>query len=325
MNDTFWKSLRSSRNHQLSRWCACALVLYSIHCAVTLPAWAAAIAVPNGSFESPAVPPVSPYASPEIDYWQKSPQPAWYDPSQNANTPWAYLMGEFYNVPFPGQFIDNCDGTQAMFLFALPEAAVFQDYSSVYGTNDVASHAFNARFNTGSSYDLTVGVLGGGGGMKPGVTLQLQLYYRDGSSNMVVVGSTSITNSAELFPTNTHFVDFSVHVPQVKPSDPWAGQNIGIQLASTVDFTLAGGYWDLDNVRLVESGTPLLTISGVTNGVFSVNVQSGAGARFQIETATNLATSATWSSLGVFTNGSGVISLQENATNSVRFYRAHQL
>jgi hypothetical protein len=234
-------------------------------------------------------------------------------------------MGEFYNVQFPGQFIDNCDGSQAVFLFALPEAAVFQDYSSVYGTNVVASHAFNAKFNAGSSYDLTVGVIGGGGGMKAGVTLQLQLYYRDASSNMVVVASTSITNSAEIFPTNTHFVDFSAHVTQVKVSDPWAGQNIGIQLASTVDFTLAGGYWDLDNVRLVESGTPVLTVSGVTNGIFSFSVQSGAGARFEIEAATNLAASATWSSLGVFTNAGGVISLQENATNSARFYRAHQL
>lgn len=102
--------------------------------------------VPNNSFESPVVPPVSPYAAPDVDSWQKSAQPAWYDPAQNSDTPWIDLMGEFYNVPFPAQFIDNCDGNQAAFLFALPEAALFQDYDTVSGTNTTPSHAFNATF-----------------------------------------------------------------------------------------------------------------------------------------------------------------------------------
>src|SRR4029079_9939834 len=115
-------------------WCFCSLALALI-IEPSATCRAAAIPVPNGSFESPSVPAVSPYAAPDIDNWQKSPQPAWYDPAQNSNTPWTYLMGEFYNVAFPGQFIENCDGTQAAFLFALPEAALFQDYGSIYGTN----------------------------------------------------------------------------------------------------------------------------------------------------------------------------------------------
>ena len=60
--------------------------------------------------------------------------------------------------------------------------------------------------------------------MKDGVTLQLSLYYRDAASNMVTVAATTITNSAQLFPTNTHLVDFSVYVPGVRATDPWAGQ-----------------------------------------------------------------------------------------------------
>ena len=161
-------------------------------------------------------------------------------------------MGTFYNVPTPDKFIDNCDGIQAAFLFALPEAGIFQDYNSISGTNTTPSHAFNAKFNVGKSYNLTVGVLGGGGGMKPDATLQLSLYYLDANSNRVTVATTTVTNTSAAFPTNTHLVDYQVQVPGVKAGDPWAGKNIGIQMLSTTGFELAGGYWDLDHVRLFE-------------------------------------------------------------------------
>jgi len=173
--------------------------------------------LPNASFESPMVPETSPYAMPDMNSWEKSAQPFWYDPSQNYDTPWADLMGTFYNVPFPGEFIDNCDGNQAAFMFALPGAAIFQDYNSIDDASTNASHAFNAKFNVGRSYKLTVGVIGGGGGMQPGATLQLSLYYRNASSNMVIVAATTITNSTTLFPTNTHLLDFQVQVPAVQP------------------------------------------------------------------------------------------------------------
>ena len=218
--------------------------------------FAGTLYLPNASFESPLVPPVSPYAGPDMDYWQKSAQPYWYNPTNNYDTPWEDLMGTFYNVPYPSTFIDNCDGSQAAFLFAVPDAAIFQDYNSIYGTNTTPSHAFDAKFNINRAYNLTVGVIGGVYGYPPlyeGATLQLSLYYRDSSSNMVTVAATTITNSAQLFPTNTHFVDFSVYVPGVRATDPWAGQNIGVQIASTVGFDLMGGYWDVDNVRLTET------------------------------------------------------------------------
>ena len=308
--------------------CACKYTAIALAIAWLLPpndCQAGTIAVPNYSFESPVVPPVSPYASPSFDSWQKTPQPAWYIPSQNHDTPWDTLMGEFYNVQFPGSFIDNCDGSQAAFLFALPDVGLFQDYDSVSGTNAVPSHAFNAKFKVGDSYALTVAVLGGGGSMKPGVTLQLGLYYRDASSNAITVASTTITNSSALFPTNTHFVDFSVFLPQVKASDPWAGQNIGIQLLSTVGFDLAGGYWDVDNVRL-QTPAVILGNVGLTNGTFSLTVQGAPGSVFEVQGTTNINPGATWISLGTFTNKTGVASFTDSAAKSnSRFYRARQL
>jgi hypothetical protein len=286
--------------------------------------------LPNASFESPVVPAVSPYAGPDIDYWQKSPQPAWYDPSQNYDTPWDYLMGTFYNAPFPSTFINNCDGTQAAFLFALPEAALFQDYNSIYGTNTTPSHAFNAKFNVHSAYSFTVGVIGGVNGYPPlyeGATLRLSLYYRDASSNIVTVAATTITNSAQLFPTNTHFVDFSVYVPGVRTTDPWAGQNIGVQIASTVCSNLAGGYWDVDNARLTETVLPALTNPRVTNSQCAFTLQSEPGLRFEILAATNLALPiSNWTNLGTLTNVTGTVPFLDLATNlNHRFYKARQL
>jgi len=287
------------------------------------------ITVPNGSFESPLAPRDTPYASPEVDAWQKSDQPAWYDPSQNFDTPWVFLMGQFYNVPFPGQFIENCDGDQAAFLFALPETALFQDYDTVSGTNTAPSHAFNATFVAGKSYDLAVGVIGGGGSMQAGATLHLSLYYRDTSGSKVIVAETSITNNSILFPTNTHFVDFDVHVPTVSESDPWVGQHIGIRFLSTTDFALAGGYWDLDNVRLTETVPPAFTLSNpvVANGQFSFTVLSEPGLRFEVQASTAPQTgSGDWTSVGTYTNASGTAVITNAVTNfDQRYYRVRQL
>jgi hypothetical protein len=44
--------------------------------------------------------------------------------------------------------------------------------------------------------------------------------------------------------------DFSLELPTVKSGDAWEGMNIGIALRATGQ---AGGFWDLDNVRLIES------------------------------------------------------------------------
>lgn len=282
----------------------------------TSPVQAGPLFLPNASFESPVVPPVSPYAIPALDIWQEVPQPGWYEPTNNYNTPWSYLVGTFYNVSFPGIFIDNCDGSQASFLFAYPEVAIFQDC--------------NSRFNVSSAYSLAVGVIGGVDGSPPlyeGATLRLSLYYRDAASNRVTVAATTITNSTGLFPTNTHFVDFSVQVPGVLPTDPWANQTIGVQMTSTVGTNLASGYWDLDNVRLTEMVLPHLTNPQIVSNWFGFTVRSEPGMQFEVLAHTNITSPLLdWASLGIVTNGSGADPFTDPATNSnPRYYTLRQL
>jgi hypothetical protein len=232
------------------------LVLHAVTAAFAVGAlWisaaqAATVPIPNASFESP----VTDFAGPAMDRWEKAPQPIWYHDPQ---FPWEQLVGQFLNTAKGNpSYIDNLDGNQAAFLFALPDVAILQDYTTISDTNVAPAHEFNAQFEVGKSYTLSVGVIGGGGGMTNGATLELALYYRDAASNRVTVAATTITNSPALFPTNNHFTDFQVRIPFVKATDDWAGKRIGIRLASTVGFDLLGGYWDVDNVRLTESIVP---------------------------------------------------------------------
>lgn len=207
------------------------------------------IPVPNNSFESQiAGPPFG--VNNNIDSWQKSPKPDWFDESTSGIL-WTQLTGNFVNTPPTSpDHIDNVDGNQAVYLFAVPTVALFQDYNSTDWNHTMPTHAFNATYEAGKSYQLTVGVIGGGGGMTPGSILQLSLYYRDASNNIVTIAATNIVYTTEAFPTTTHLIDYQVSVPKVKPHDAWAGQKIGIELLSV--YGTGPGYWDLDNVRLTS-------------------------------------------------------------------------
>jgi hypothetical protein len=277
--------------------------------------WAGTIPIPNGSFESPE----TDFADPRMDGWQKAPEPAWYQ--GGGGFPWDQLMGQFLNTTNGSpDHIDNMDGRQAAFLFALPEVAVFQD--SIPGS---ATPPFNAQFEAGKSYALTVGLLGGGGGMSNGATFQISMYYRDAASNMVTVAATTITNTQELFPTNTHFTDFQARTPLVQAGDAWAGKGIGLRLASTVGFDLRGGYWNVDHVRLEVVRDPILIRPVQTNGQFQFILESDPG-RFEILTSSSLALPmSTWTSLATLTNVSGSILFTDtNPSSSSRFYQARQ-
>src|SRR5690242_12114785 len=152
------------------------------------------LVVPNGSFEAP----LALFPNPNIDSWQKPVKPDWYD--ESGPFLWNQLTGLFRNQP-PDQpdYIDNCDGTQAMWLFAVPEVGLFQDYDSMDWNDPAPPHAFSAIFRPGSAYRLKVGVIGTGGNMLQGVTLALSLYYRDAASNRVAVATTSVTNTTAVF------------------------------------------------------------------------------------------------------------------------------
>jgi hypothetical protein len=277
--------------------------------------------IPNNSFESPA----NTFASPQMDSWQKSAAPFWYP--TNGPFMWDQLMGQFVNTTNGApDHIDNMDGRQGAFMFALPEVAIFQDYMTIADTNLPPTHDFAAIYETGKSYNLTVGVLGNGGGMSNGVTMQLSLYYRDASSNLITVAATTITNSAGLFPTNTHLTDFEVIVPTVRGTEPWAGKQIGVKIASLADFLNQGGYWDIDNVRLQSVRDPFLKNATASAGQFTFTLDSAPG-QLEILTSTNLTlpTSA-WTSLGAVTNFTGTLPITNtNAVSGQRFYQARQI
>lgn len=284
------------------------------------------INVPNGSFESPT----NDFANIIIDSWQKTPKPDWY--VEGGGFYWVQLTGAFLNTAANSpSHIWNCDGNQAIWLFAVPEVGLFQDYDSIGSNETNASHAFNAIYEPGKSYHLTVGLFGGGAGgnygMRLGATLELSLYYRDANSNRITVAATAITNSTALFFNNTNLVDFTVTVPTVTAGDAWAGKHIGIQCLSTVTPELQGGYWDLDNVRLVSTLTPRLDNPAVTNNQFQFTLRSERGLRFEILASTNAALATTsWTSLGTVTNVTGELPcVDSDPFFAQRFYQARQL
>lgn len=195
------------------------------------------IDVPNGSFESPTPPQGFP-ASPQVDVWQKTPQPPQV-PLPGGIT-WDQLSGVFPNTaPVEPNHIGNMTGNQAAYLFAIPGVGLSQQ--------------LNATFQIGQSYNLTLGILGGGG-IAEGSSFLMSLYYLDGGNNQVTLGATPITYTAAGFSNPTHLYDYSATVGEVQAGDAWAGQRIGIQLLST--FGTGQGYWDVDNVQLTSVPEP---------------------------------------------------------------------
>ena len=283
---------------------------------------AESIGIPNNSFESPP----TAFVNVNIDSWQKSEKPAWYD--ESGGFFWTQLTGAFKNTGAnSSDHIDNCHGNQAIWLFAVPEVALFQDYDSTDWRNQPPSRAFDATFEIGKSYDLTVGVIGGGGNMLPGVTLEISFYFRDNAGNLVRVASTTVTNTPQNFPVQTHFVDYQVRLPNVKVGDSWAGRKIGIRFASSVSAEMQGGYWDLDNVRLFATREPTVTGNLSGDGQFTLLLRSEPGLVFEILGANDLShPGSNWTTLATVTNVSGTTSFVEAATNvNARFYRARQL
>ncbi len=210
---------------------------------------AQSISVPNYSFELQSGVGYPFGTNPNIDAWQKIDEPAYFTPAFGSfGIPWYGTAGVFVdNNPY-----GNRVGTQAGYILAFPQVSLFQDYDSS------PTHDFNATFEIGQAYNLTVGIFGKNS-IQPGSTLELSLYYRNDQGDKVAVGSTVITYSADAFPVSTYlnFIDFQVNVGPVQPGDAWAGKHIGIQLESTIPIELtSGGNWDFDNVRLTAVPEP---------------------------------------------------------------------
>lgn len=216
------------------------LVAVSVSFAAGLARANTPIDIPNASFEMPE----TEFVSVNIDSWQKSPKPLWF--VESVDKKWIFLTGVYLNLPpTDPNHIDNCDGNQAAWLFAVPEVELFQDLEDT--------------FEVGQSYHLTVGVIGGGGNMKGDVPIEIRLYYRDAENNKVTVGAMTFTYDANAGYVK-HFNDVQLDIPPLSSLNLWAGKNIGVQLISTLTLAdldpvtgKAGGYWDLDNIRLTKS------------------------------------------------------------------------
>jgi hypothetical protein len=297
-----------------SRRLSAATVCIALWGALTAAVTADTITVPNASFESPP----TTFATPLVDSWQQTPTP-------DLGNPNTLLTGVFSNVPPP---IENCDGGQAVFLFAYPYVGLAQDYDTTDWANPTPTHAFDATFEVGKAYSLTVGVIGGGGGMAEGATLDVSLYYRNALGYAVPVAATNVPYTAAAFPDNVHFVDFQTYLPTVKASDPWAGKHIGVQLVSIVSLSYTnGGYWDVDNVRLSSFAGPMLLAPAFTNAQFSFTVQSDPGLHLEILASTNIALPlSSWTSLGTLTNATGRTPFVDPTTDlKRRYYRAREV
>ena len=183
--------------------------------------------VANASFELPEVDPEGYPASPVIEMWTELD----LDIFASANT------GVFLNTPVGSEdHMNNADGKQLVFLGSQKGNGLEQD--------------LNVSYEIGSTYRMTVGV---GTSMRfpPSMTepvdnLELAFFYRDGNEPVDIVKE--IVPATGLSARSLR--DFSVYLPPVDVNDPWAGKPIGIAMRSAGE---AGGYWDLDNVRLGQS------------------------------------------------------------------------
>jgi hypothetical protein len=186
-----------------------------------------AIAIANASFEVPAIDPNGFPAVPFVDGWLELD----LDALISSNT------GVFANTPAGNaDHVANADGKQLAFLGSQKGNALEQDLAAVY--------------NVGCGYRLTVAV-----GVsarfppsagKPVDTIELVLYYLDGAKPVDIVHQAVEAKGL----STTQSQDFSVYLPPVQPGDAWAGKTIGVAIRAAGK---AGGFWDLDNVRLAES------------------------------------------------------------------------
>ncbi len=187
----------------------------------------ASIPIENASFEAPVVDPNGFPAVPYVDGWTEID----LDTMSSTNT------GVFANTPVGrADHIVNADGSQLAFLGSQQGNALEQDLVATY--------------KVGCDYRLTVAV-GVSGLFPPSTeapvdTIELVLYYRDGTEVVDIVRQTVEATGLSL----TQLADVSLYFPTVQPGDAWAGMAIGVALRAA---GAPGGFWDMDHVRLIES------------------------------------------------------------------------
>lgn len=247
--------------------------------------------VPNGSFEKPA----TPFVSLLFESWQRTPKPAGY--VEEGGFQWNQLTGIFVNTaPGAADHIGNLDGRQAAWLFAVPEAGLFQPVLTSDGSA-------GAVFEAGRAYRLSLDVMGAGGNMLDGAPLEVSLYWTDGAGQRVPMATLGITNNAAVFGARDRVLPFQLTSAVVKPTDPWASKAMGIQVVSRVSAADQGGYWDIDRVRVqaISVAQPELTVLTETGGL-RLKWASESGWRYRLRASTGL---EGWIGFGEPLSGSG--------------------
>src|SRR5436190_5832041 len=217
--------MSSNKRHPLPLLLACLAIVQT-----RVPAQS--ITVPNGSFESQSGAGQPFGVNVFIDSWQKPANPGY---PEGPNFQWIQSAGAFVGTyPNSANPYSNLVGTQGAYILSLPGAGLFQDSKSTDWSG--ATNGLNALYEAGKTYQFTLGVFGKG--MIEGYsTLQLGMYYRDGSDNKVFIGApTSVVFSTGTFNPAGPFtlVDYSVTVPTVQAGEAWAGKNIGVEIDSVL-------------------------------------------------------------------------------------------
>ena len=205
----------------------CIILLALMGLLAAKPGWSASIPIENASFEAPVVDPNGFPAVPFVEKWTEID----IDTLSSSNT------GVFANTPAGSHdHVVNADGSQLAFLGSESGNALEQD--------------LNAMYKAGAEYSLTVAVSISGlfppSSIEPVDALELVLFYRDG--NDVVDIASRMVEATGL--SSTQLKDFSLHLPTVQTGDAWAGKAIGLALRAA---GMPGGFWNLDNVQLIES------------------------------------------------------------------------
>jgi len=186
------------------------------------------IQIENASFEGPVVDPNAFLAVPFIDAWTELD----LDVETSSNT------GVFLNPVegSPGR-LAGTDGNQLAFLGSETGNALEQDLTDIY--------------RPGRAYRLTVAVgvstLFPPSMADPVDTLELALYYYNDANEPVDIVSEAIEATGL---SSIELQDFSLFLPPVDPNIGHAAKRIGIALRAA---GLPGGFWDIDNVRLIET------------------------------------------------------------------------
>ena len=197
---------------------------------IVTPARSALIPIKNASFEAPLVDPNGFGALPVVDGWTELD----LDVLGSTNT------GVFANTAADSpDHVANADGDQLAFL------------GSELGNG--LQQMLSATYKVGCDYRLTVGV---GVSMRfppsviePVDTIELVLYYLDETESVVDIASATVVATGL---STTQLEVFSMVLPTVSSDEAWAGLPIGVAIHAT---GVAGGFWTLDDVRLVESLT----------------------------------------------------------------------